>query len=586
MQFIPETIRIRDMQGNILAFDITIQKDGPFTAVTARYLEQEPVRLQNAEFAEMFHHCPPETPVYAEGYNMLSQTEGTLENPRDVSGLTDRGHYKLPVRDGFFTGYGLLLILDNPIRLIGYSSAARFCGKIHFNGEKIILEQDLGGIEVNPGETICLEEIMLAEGNDRELLLEQLGNRLAKHHPYPEYPVMPTGWCSWYYYGGGVTQEDICSNMDAMQRQLPALRFVQIDDGYEARIGDYLQTSDRFPDLDGLIAQIHAKGFEPAIWAAPFSASADSRLLKEHPEYFICDEEGKPLASDRYTFGGWNQGPWYMLDGTNPETCAYLKGLYAEMRKKWGIRYFKLDGTIWGAFWFGVRKNPRMSYIEGYRAGMQAILDGAGKDSYILGCNAPMWPSIVVHGMRITGDISRNWGVFVHSAKECFYRNWQNRRLWINDPDCLLLENAEVTVVGPDGNPVKSSTGLTDEELGFHRTQILASGGAVLNGDNLENLRPESWELLCRCLDIPDTAARFDDTDFTIGRQMIGDDLLITLFNRREEDQLFTVDLAGCFDVYDFWNDQVYGRQVPSVSLSLPPHSARALRCKKSRKDK
>ena len=85
---------------------------------------------------------------------------------------------------------------------------------------------------------------------------------------------------------------------------------------------------------------------------------------------------------------------------------------------------------------FGRRRNPSGTSVEAYRAGMRAVMEGAGADSVILGCNAPMWPSIgVCNAMRITGDISRSWPVFKTQARECFLRNWQTGRLWINDPE-------------------------------------------------------------------------------------------------------------------------------------------------------
>ncbi len=41
-------------------------------------------------------------------------------------------------------------------------------------------------------------------------------------------------------------------------------------------------------------------------------------LHREHPEWFMKDETGQPLRSDKVTFGGKRNGPWYALDGTHP----------------------------------------------------------------------------------------------------------------------------------------------------------------------------------------------------------------------------------------------------------------------------
>ena len=50
-------------------------------------------------------------------------------------------------------------------------------------------------------------------------------------------------------------------------------------------------------------------------------------------------------------------------------------------------------------------------------------------------------------------------------------RNWQNGRLWWNDPDCVLLTGD-----------------LTDNEYQFHATTIYATGGMVLSGDDLTKI--------------------------------------------------------------------------------------------------
>ena len=76
------------------------------------------------------------------------------------------------------------------------------------------------------------------------------------------------------------------------------------------------------------------------------------------------------------------------------------------MREKWGFTYFKLDANFWGAMHGGRLHDPKATRIEAYRRGMQAMLRGAG-DSFILGCNHPIWASFgLIHGSRSSGDVS------------------------------------------------------------------------------------------------------------------------------------------------------------------------------------
>jgi hypothetical protein len=73
----------------------------------------------------------------------------------------------------------------------------------------------------------------------------------------------------------------------------------------------------------------------------------------------------------------------------------------------------------------------------------------------------PIWPSLgLIHGSRSSGDIGRRWSTFAATARENLLRNWQNGKLWWNDPDCLCLS----------GN-------LPANEYSFHATAIYATGG-------------------------------------------------------------------------------------------------------------
>lgn len=574
-----EQVTIKNVNNQREPFQITISTEGCFVRIKAKYCGEEKTKVSKAVLAKFKHGMSGDTPIYAETYNMLAQTTGTLDKPRNLTKFSDVGHYRLPEEKGYFTAYNMLLLLNTPYMLFAYTSSERFVGKIHFNEYEIVLEQDLGGIIVQPQEEIRLEEIMIHTSEGKEELLELLGKRLSYNHPLLPFEPIPTGWCSWYCYGSQVTQDHIYKNLKAIKQSIPELKYIQIDDGYQAYMGDYFTLSEKFPEFLSLIKEIKEQGFEPAIWVAPFIAEADSNLLLEHPEYFVKGEDGKPLPSNTVTFGGWRRGPWYMLDGTHLGAREHLTKVFEVMREEWGIHYFKLDANMWGAMPFGIRDDESKTYVEAYRMGMKAILAGAGKDSYILGCNAPMWPSIgLVHGMRITGDISRKWSIFDVLAKECFYRNWQHKKLWINDPDCVVLDNIRRTLIGPDGVLRDTTTDITKEEFSYHCAHIIASGGALLAGDAIVELDNEQIEQIKKLLDLPDQAACFDDSTFTIGRQTRGEEQIITVFNREETMKQVEVDLKGIYEVKDYWDETVYGKDISYLTLRLEPHSARVIK--------
>jgi alpha-galactosidase len=491
----------KEWEGNVCYSTITNNSD-------------EPVKIKEIVLFKGDWDFNKDIKFYGEGYSMLSQYGGTPESPILIGGFDDRKHYKLPATEGFFTAYNFTVLSPEYSEhiLMGFTSCRRFTGEIRLGdgSYEIVLEGE--NLTLKPGERWKLEEFYFKTGLDRELILEQYAERIELNHTRLAVKEIPTGWCSWYCFGPSVTEEDIFANLEAISKDLPGLKYIQIDDGYQANMGDWLVPGKAFNDMEQLCLKIKEKGFEPAIWVAPFIAEKDSALFKEHQDWFIKDENDRPLPSNEISFGGWRRGPWYMLDGTNPEARKYLVHVFKTMREKWGCKYFKLDANMWGAIPGGQRYLKEATKVEAYRMGMEAVLEGAGEDSFLLGCNAPMWPSLgTVHGMRITGDIKRTWDKFKKLAQEGFYRNWQHNRLWINDPDCIVLENRNIKLVEPDGTIRKGSSSITEDEFKLHTAYIYASGGMILSGDDTATMSESNKAIINKILTTKNIAARFDN---------------------------------------------------------------------------
>lgn len=522
------------------------------------------------------------TPVYGEGYSKLSQYVGTIDSISSITGYSDSGHYKIPQAEEFNTVYNLAMFSpkDADHILIAFTSCNRFNGEIRFGQGSVEIVLVTDGLRLSPGETWQLEQLVVLQGTDHNTLFEQVAQAIRANHPLLQVEETPTGWCSWYCYGPEVKEEDIVINMDKMSAEYPGLEYVLIDDGYQAYMGDWLTPGSTFKDMKKLCRSILDKGLEPAIWVAPFIAEKDSYLFKNHPDWFIKDASGNPLSSEAVSFGGWRNGPWYMLDGTHPEAQHYLTHVFKTMREVWGSKFFKLDANMWGALHGGTYYQPNTTRVEAYREGMKAVLEGAGADSFILGCNAPMWPSLgMVHGMRISDDITYSWKTFKKNAKECFWRNWQHKQLWVNDPDCILLEDSFNNQIGPDGNRIVSKGGLTDDEFLFHATHIYCSGGMVLSGDNLMEQSEHTKAILRKLLKPTNVPAKFDDSSFKIGRINLGNKQLIAVFNFEDVSTTLEVTLPHSCLIHDFWTDEELGYQSEQIAVELRPHQARLFIC-------
>ena len=239
------------------------------------------------------------------------------------------------------------------------------------------------------------------------LLGDQMRARIAS--PYQR------GWCSWYHYFHAVSEDEIRSNLHALRdlRTEFPVEVVQLDDGYQAALGDWDRTNAKFPSgLKMLAAAIRDAGFIAGIWSAPFLAARDSVVMREHPDWFIHHREtGEPLRAGRNP--NWTAGDdkyAYALDPSHPVFSAHLEHLFRKIVENFGYDYLKLD-FLYAAAAEGIRHHPEMTRAETLRRGLEAIRRGAGAGTFILGCGCPLGAAVgIVDGMRIGPDVAPYWG--------------------------------------------------------------------------------------------------------------------------------------------------------------------------------
>ncbi|MFR9720419.1 glycoside hydrolase family 36 protein [Aeromonas diversa] len=543
----------------------------PGLLVTHQWQEREcRIRLDNVGASQV---CPDywplfdgqfglaEAPIYGEGFQMLAQTLGTWSAPEAVGRCPDAGDYRITRDQGFHTVHNLLLVQTQAgWLLLAFGSCHRFGGefRLYPDGRLQILMRTEGRA-LMPGQYWLSESLICLEGSDRGALLSELGQRLALEHG-GRAGRRPSGWCSWYHYYAEVSEADIRENLAQMGTRFTDLEYVQIDDGYQAFMGDWLDPSERFAGgVPALVEEIQAAHRKPALWVAPFIAEPGSALFRDHPDWFVKDEQGRPLAAELVTYGGWRCTPWYVLDGTHPEVQRHLASLFRILRAQWGIDYFKLDANFWGAIHGGHFHDPLATRIEAYRRGMAAVRRGAGEDAFLLGCNAPIWPSVgLVDGMRVGDDVERKGTRIRQIARELFCRAWQGEHLWALDPDCVCLRD----IPGQQASA---------QEYAFHLAAMVASGGMMLAGDRLQDLDEGQAAALRQLLVLcqgHSSPARFDDLGFSQGEIMWQGQILRCLFNWSREPREIMLP-AGAVD---FWDHRPLGER-----LILAPSDGRVV---------
>ncbi|MEA2066387.1 MAG: glycoside hydrolase family 36 protein [Thermotogota bacterium] len=368
------------------------------------------------------------------------------------------------------------------------------------NKKRVEVMIDLFGKPLNPGESIKLEPFVLLEKDPLPVLLERYAQLINNEEGVHFKNFEGIGWCSWYQYFTEIDFNKLMKDIEKISsvkssNSLP-YTLIQLDDGYEKDIGDWLETNDKFPDLSEISENIVNKGLKAGIWVAPFSISETSSIFKEHKDWLVKDFLGKP----KLCYRNWNK-KIYALDTTHPGATKYLKNLFSKLREV-RFSYLKIDFLFAGAM-PGKRYNENVTPVEAYREGMKIIKSYAGEDTFILGCGAPLLPSVgFVDAMRIGSDTAPIWNgdvpdIGIPSAKfsirNAITRYFMHKRLWLNDPDTLILRN---------------EAELTDSEKKLFCIVSASLDNILLHSDEMKKLNEKNVQLLKEAMKYSEGKAR------------------------------------------------------------------------------
>lgn len=453
----------------------------------------------------------PQIRMFRHGYQSWSAsggaTFGTAIDPSRTPGslaLVRGMHHADPAIAGLGELRSELVTIvadDESAVCLGFDGGDRHDGTFRITGNELEAEVFFGGAVFAPGERREMHRLRITQGacNEASRLLDVWATWAGKCSGARIDAPYQVGWCSWYQYFHDVTEADVRDNL-AAAADWPIDVF-QLDDGYQACIGDWLLRADTFPTpLEELAADIERAGYVPGIWLAPFLCAPTSRIAAEHPEWVVQLAPGKPLIG--MVNPGWGGTTW-ALDTSNPEVLAHLESLAATLVGM-GWRYLKLDFTYAPSL-PGLWHDPSMTPAQRVRAGYDAIRRGAGDDVFILGCGAPLGACIgVVDGMRIGADVAPHWGTAelewrppgyedcepatVNAWRNTLSRSFMHRRLWVNDPDCLMLRTQD--------------TSLTEDQMHAWAYAVAMSGGMALISDNLALLDSDARKLLDEVIEI------------------------------------------------------------------------------------
>ncbi|MEO6197309.1 MAG: alpha-galactosidase [Dehalococcoidia bacterium] len=489
-------------------------------------------------------------------------------------------------REGRFTSDLVTAIVDpstNHGAVVGFTSNTDQFSHVWFdrNTSSLSAASYADGIELRPRGVLSSEPLYIELTSYAVHSLATFGDTLAAEMDARPPTEVTSGWCSWYYYWQGVSEPEVVANLDylAANRDALPVEYVQIDDGYQAEIGDWLTVNDKFPHgMKWLADDIHARGLKAGVWVAPFLAGARSRLFQEHPAWFVKFTTGEPAIATL----NWGQ-LCYALDLTHPEVAEWLEATFRTICDEWGYDYVKIDFIFAGAV-DGVRHDPNVTRAQAYRRGVEIIRDAVG-DRFILACGNPQGPSVgLVDGARVGPDVAPYWLAFdrpgqrtplsdpsaLNSIRNSINRFWMNGRLWMNDPDCLLVR--------------ESDTALKLDEVRSLATVIGMTGGMVLSSDKLPKLSLERQNLISLLLPVyGKTAVPLDLFQAPDVPQVLelncGTHRMLALFNWSDEEAMIEEPLPGSdWHAFELWNEEYLGVVSSLISLRIPPHGCKLLR--------
>lgn len=448
------------------------------------------------------------------------------------------------------------------------------------------------GAEIRPGASFatdwaCAQFVELDSDDPYGPFLEAVARTNGARAGKPA----PVGWCSWYQYFGQVSDQDLGGNLEWARdhgRELP-LRLFQIDDGFEAKVGDWQEANVRFPDgVTQWAGRIRSAGFEPGLWLAPFVVQPGATLTRSHPEWLLRTRRGLPVNAGF----GWNSFA-QALDITHPEVIDFVKSLVRTATVEWGYKYLKLDFLYGGAL-AGRRFDLTKTRAQALYAALRAIRDEVGNEITLVGCGCPLGSGVgVFDAMRIGADVAPRWHP-AYFGTELFFRpepdfpaarnaihNIVTRaplhgRWWVNDPDCLVIR--------------ANDTHLSTAEVQTLATVIASSAGSMIDSDNLPALDTERRAWLGRMIPVLPKAARWVDWfDSTHPSRAVlplsgpaGDWHLIAIVNWGEtacetaiQPARLGLPEAESYHTVDFWRSEYRRVEGDPWSVDVPAHGVR-----------
>lgn len=474
-------------------------------------------------------------------------------NGSEIFDMDSQAKTEMLVESGKVTGAGYVSYKtkQNNYGVIGSVTYDNYFNTVTVceNG-KIMVAVNLNGKCFGQNSALNIDKFCIINSNQSDVLFDY-GKLIAESNGVSGEKRKYSGWCSWYYYGGKITEKNLLEDLEILSKRRKDYQVFQIDAGWYRCNGDW-EENEKFPHgMKYLCDKIKEKGYIPGIWVAPFDFSEESETHNKHKDWFISS----PTYRD-------------CIDFSNKEAQDYLCKLFTKLSKEWGYRYIKIDLISYNIAGSGY-ENKGFSPLNNYREALKIIKESVTEDTVLLTCTSPIDASVgYADSIRTAIDIFENFNAVKEVAKMVYKRNFVSE-FAVVDPDCFMVRTSDKE----DSECFRFCT-RNETEIRTFRTFIYSVGGTTMISDKLSLLNDKDFEYYASLIPISKhSGVPLDlyDRDYpsVIDMGKNGKYRTIAVINWEDEEKEFTINLGENFGVHlTYRNEDIICGEKTTLRLS------------------
>ena len=262
---------------------------------------------------------------------------------------------------------------------------------------KLSVWGECNGCQLPAGQTRVSDWVLLSTHPHPLAEMERFATLAAQINGAKIWPPR-IAWCTWY---AGWQRKQMTSYKDGMERGIEQM-IPEIKGRFASRGAktmricddflDYGDWSDKTKTLPGgfsrLARLIDDAGLVPGVWYAPYWAKAESKVLRDHPDWFARDKRGAIWFEAGWQPKSRDTSKFAVFDTTHPQVVDYFEQTARTWRQR-GFRYVSTDFLQW-SLKPDRYHDPTMTKAEVLLAGMSAIRRGLGPDVFYRPINNPL----------------------------------------------------------------------------------------------------------------------------------------------------------------------------------------------------